>query len=82
MTDWGCWADDIDGAADRIIEELAGEPDAVMALPIPYGLSPRERANLIDHHQAVASEIRRRGHEVEALVQRLPQGEVLAIAMP
>ena len=53
--------DEINAAADHTIAELRYDPDAVMSTPIPNGLEPRQRAELIDHHGAVLAEIRRRG---------------------
>jgi hypothetical protein len=75
------YADEISDAADQVIDELRDDPDSVMALPIPHGLSARERADLLDHHDAVVAEIRSRGWNVKTIVRQLPQGTVFAIEL-
>jgi hypothetical protein len=66
-------------AADYVIDELRDDPDWVIAMPIPNGISAMERALLFDHHEAVAKEVRRRGWTVRTHVRHLPDGTVLAI---
>ena len=71
--------DDVEAAAaDHIISQLADDPDSVMALPIPHGITAHERADLLDHHHAVAQEIRRRRHDLTTHVRHTPQGEIIA----
>jgi hypothetical protein len=42
--------DQIGAAADHVIAELQDDPDSVIALPIPNGITVRERADLLNHH--------------------------------
>jgi hypothetical protein len=69
----------ISEAADHIIAELQDDPNSVITLPIPNGLSARERADLFDHHDALVSELRRRDLKVVAHVRYTITGAVLAI---
>ena len=71
--------DQVQQAADHVIAELSDDPDSVLAIPIPNGISARERADLIDHHQAVVDEVKRRGWSAGAVVRTTPAGSVLAI---
>jgi hypothetical protein len=71
--------DNISAAADHVIAELKDDPDSVIALPIPNGLTARERADLLNHHGAVVREIRRRGWPVRTHVRHTPAGSVFAI---
>ena len=48
-------------------------------MPIPHGIGARERADLLDHNELVAKEIRRRGYPVKLHVRHMDAGEVLAI---
>jgi len=71
--------DQVCQAADHVIAELHDDPDSVLMLPIPNGLRARERTDLLDHHNAVVTEIRRRGWQVKTHVRHPPNGTVLAI---
>jgi hypothetical protein len=62
-----------------VIAELKDDPDAVMSIPIPNGISARERADLLDHHGAVVAEIRSRGWCVKTHIRTLSTGSVFAI---
>ena len=65
--------------ADYVQAELTS-PDDVIALPILNGTSPTDRANLIDHYEAVLTELRRRGFPVHAYTLPKPDGVALVIA--
>ena len=71
--------DAVDAAADHVIGRLAGDADHLMAIPIPNGISARERADMLDHHGRVVAEIRRRGWRVRSHVRTLGTGSVIAI---
>jgi hypothetical protein len=71
--------DQVNAAADHVIEELKDDPGSVIALPIPNGLTARERADLLNHHGAVVREIRRRGWQIKTHVRHTPAGCVFAI---
>ncbi len=74
--------DQVTEAADHVISELEHDPGQVMALPIPNGLSARERADLLDHHGAVAAEVRRQGWKVKTHVRTVPDaGQVFAFEL-
>jgi hypothetical protein len=71
--------DQINAVADHVIAELKDDPGSVIALPIPHGLTARDRANLLSHHGAVVREIRKRGWLVKTHVRHTPAGSVFAI---
>jgi len=71
--------DAVDAAADHVIGRLAGDADHLMAIPIPNGITARERADLLDHHGRVVEEIRRRGWRVRSHVRMIRAGMVVAI---
>ena len=73
--------DEVNAAADYIISELESDRDSLIALPIPNGISARERADLLDHHGQVAAEVRRRGWQVKTHVRTIPTGQVLAFEL-
>jgi hypothetical protein len=81
MTDFAYFTvDQIREVADHVIAELKDDPDGVMTIPLPNGLTPRERRDLIDHHHAVIREVKRRGwSSAKAIVRHTPDGSVLAI---
>jgi len=80
MSGWAYFTvEEINAAADHVIDELRDDPDSVLTLPIPHGISARERTDLLDHHGAVVDEIRRRGWRVRTHVRHLPSGSVFAI---
>lgn len=58
------------------------EPDDVWLLAVPYGISPVDRAALLDSIAVVCAELRRRGHVPEVFTRRVPDvGEAYAIAI-
>jgi len=71
--------DAIGTAADYVIAALAGDPDHLMAILIPNGITARERADMPDHHGRVVADIRRRGWRVKTHVRNLPGGSVFAV---
>ena len=64
-------ADEIEAMAD----------DEVILLATPYGLSALERAHTIDNVQAIAAELRRRGHTPRVELRTTPAGEAYAISI-
>ena len=72
---------EITAAADHVIAELEHDPGSVMLLPLPHGLSPRERADSIDHPAAVVAEIRDRGWGVKTHARNTPAGSAFAIEL-
>jgi hypothetical protein len=60
-----------------VLAELSDEPDSMLTLALPHGISARERADLIDHYDGVVRELRGRGHRVRKHVRRYVDGEVL-----
>ena len=72
-----------DSVADTadFIEAALDSPDAAIALPILHGTPPTDRRNLIDHHDRVVAELRRRGVPVHAYTQPKPDGVALVIAL-
>jgi hypothetical protein len=71
--------DQVNAAADHVIDELRDDPESVLMIPIPNGISAHQRADLLDHHGAVIAEIRRRGWHAKAHVRHTPTALVLAI---
>jgi hypothetical protein len=76
------FANEISAAADYVIAELHDDPESVLMIPIPNGITARQRADLLDHHDAVVTEVRRRGWQVKTHVRHPPSGTVLAINLP
>jgi hypothetical protein len=71
--------DQVREGADHVIAELRDDPDEVMMIPIPNGMTARERRDMIDHHGRVVAEIRKRSWPVKTHVRTTPTGSVLAI---
>ncbi len=72
-------------AAQAVVDHLTApdaEPDATLALVVPYGISAAERATLLDHATTVVQELRHAGWPVEVTVARAPNGEVHALSLP
>jgi len=66
--------------ADQVIE-LVGS-GGVWSLALQAGDSAEQRAAIIDHHEQVVAELRRRGHPARATVVRdEPDREYLAIGL-
>jgi hypothetical protein len=64
-------ADEIEAMAD----------DEVVVLATPHGLGPIERARTLGDVQALADELRRRGHVPIVEVRHTPAGELHAISI-
>jgi hypothetical protein len=72
--------DQVQAAADYVVDALGNDPDAVVMIPVPNGISARERRDLIDHHQDVIEALRGRGWlDVRAIVRHTPTGSALGI---
>ena len=66
----------------EVVDELeAMADDEVILLATPHGLSALERAHAIDNVQAIAAELRRRGHEPCVEMRTTPAGEAYAISI-
>jgi hypothetical protein len=68
------------GALDHITAPDA-EPDAVMTLVVPFGVSPSDRARLIDEFSSVVAELRQAGWTVNTTTNRAENGEALTLGI-
>jgi hypothetical protein len=69
--------DQVNAAVDAVIGKLLDNPNAVIAIPIPSGLSARERGELIDRAHHVVHEIRWRNWPVKGQIR----GQTFLIAL-
>lgn len=63
---------------ERAVAALA--LDEVLALPVPHGLPPHQRAALLDHAAAAVRELTAAGRPVALSRHGRPDGEFLALA--
>lgn len=64
-------------ALDRLLED----PDKVLAIVLPHGLTAAERQQELNAHQHVVTELRAAGYAVDVQRRGTDNGEILTIGL-
>lgn len=69
-------------AAQLALDRLtSGDPDEVLAIVLPHGLTPAERRLELRAHQLVVTELRAAGYAIDVQRRGTDNGEILTIGL-